>query len=90
MRLLRAQGLRMIDQTMIFDAVLQQRQLLRETHKPTVSQRKARERQDHASGGRHGNRGRIFGQDEPSAIEASQDMDYSRLQPFEIEDWSDE
>ena len=77
-----------MDQATIFAAILGQRKILNSIRKPTSGQRREQARR-----GRVRNAGpfelNVGGQDlapEP----AIEEIDYSKLQPFEIEDWSNE
>ena len=87
-RELRAQGRRSVDQATIFAAILGQRKILNSIRKPTSGQRREQARR-----GRVRNAGPFelnVGAQDPAPEPEIEEIDYSKLQPFEIEDWSNE
>jgi putative transposase len=87
-RELRAQGRRGLDQAAIFAAVLEQRKILDALSKPTARQRQQRARRAQMPNARPPTeKARGLG---PASPPEPEGIDYSKLAPFEVEDWSDE
>jgi putative transposase len=87
-RELRTQGRRSLDQAAIFAAVLEQRKILDSLCKPSSRQRQRQERRGRAQKvGRHDF---DVGAKDPALVPKMEEIDYSKLQPFEVEDWSNE
>jgi putative transposase len=87
-RELRAQGRRSLDQATIFAAVLEQRKILDSICKPSSRQRQQQERRGRAQNA--GRRDVNVGAKDPALAPKMEEIDYSKLQPFEVEDWSNE